>query len=129
MRGEDRGGVARALAAGLLAAGLALAPVLALAATTPVKVVKRDGKWRWSPKEIHGLPLGDSVVFKNPSSTKHNFKPYEGPWNSTKKVPLPPGAKVKRTFDDPGFYYYRCTLHSTLDGGACKGMCGFVHVS
>lgn len=127
MRGKSRKRAARALGAGLLAAGLMLAP--ALAATTPVKVVKRDGKWRWSPKAIHGLPLGDAVVFKNPTSAKHNFKPYKGPWSSTKKVALPSGAKVKRTFDEPGFYYYRCTLHSTLDGGTCKGMCGFVHAT
>jgi plastocyanin len=41
---------------------------------------------------------------------------------------LPQGASVTKWFRHRGIFLFRCTIHSTLVGGVCQGMCGKVVV-
>lgn len=112
---------------------LMTACVVAGAVSLPVPVsaaiarVKATTERTWSPSPVR-ISKGDRVVFKNPTTEPHDFKPYKGPWKSKTKVWLYEGESVKRRFTRKGTYYYRCALHAEMIDGVCDGMCGVVRV-
>ena len=115
-----------------LAVGAAAAvAVVGLAApslgdTTRVKAVKNDnGKYRWV-KDFVTINEGDKVVWRNPTNVNHTVTFYKG---ATKNTTIGPDERTSKTFKSAGPKYYRCTIHSTLNDGDCKGMCGHVHVN
>lgn len=93
--------------------------------TTRIRAVKKDGKWVWN-KDFVTINKGDKVVWKNPTDVNHTVTFYEG---ATKNTTINPGERTSKKFTTKGPKYYRCTIHSTLNGEDCNGMCGHVHVN
>jgi plastocyanin len=82
-----------------------------------------DGEWRPATRTI---TVGDKVIWRNPTSKKHDVKAYRGPWN--KYTVLEPGETTQKRFTEAARYKYRCSLHSTFVDGKCIGMCGKIVV-
>jgi plastocyanin len=114
--------VKRVLTAGLVVAIVLALTTVALAATRVVKATSKD---KWSPTHLY-ISMGDAVQWRNPTSRVHDLKSTSKNW--TFKRVLDPGERVKRTFGKHGFFKYRCLRHSSVVSGACRGMCGFIHV-
>jgi plastocyanin len=94
----------------------------AFAKTYTVKAVSGE-KW----KKVHTyIGKGDTVKWKNTDSELHDLNAYGGGWKLSEE--LSPGESVKKRFKKKGTFRYRCVIHSGIVGGACQGMCGFVHV-
>jgi plastocyanin len=93
----------------------------AVAATSRIRA---SGE-RWRPVHTF-IDKGDRVTWRNPTSRTHDVKGYGG-WSFSKV--LPPGTSVSRRFRSHGTYKFRCVRHSAIVGGACRGMCGLIHVS
>lgn len=122
-RPRRRGGrrCRRLLALGLAAGLLASTAVVAWADTHRVRATARD---RWDPKHLY-ITQGDRVVWRNPDSQDHDVTAYRG-WTFRER--LSPDERVGRRFNDVGTFRYRCRLHSAMVDGACRGMCGLIHV-
>ncbi len=87
--------------------------------------VKATASDQW--KKVHTyIGKGDRVTWKNPDSEDHDVTAYGGGWKLSEN--LSPGESVKKRFKKKGTFRYRCQIHSGIVGGACKGMCGFIHV-
>ena len=114
---------ARKILVGCIAAALLVTMGgVGLADTFTVRATASD---TW--KKVHTyIGKGDSVRWKNPDSETHDLTAYGGGW--TVKEQLAPGDTYKKRFRKKGTFRYRCVIHSGIVGGACKGMCGFVHV-
>lgn len=110
------------VAAAVAVVGLA-AP--SLGDTTRIRAVKKDGKFVWN-KDFVSVNKGDKVVWKNPTGVNHTVTFYEG---AKKNTTINPGERTSKKFTTKGPKYYRCTIHSTLNGDDCNGMCGHVHVN
>lgn len=109
--------IALAVAAGLvLSASAALADTFGVAATS--------GN-RWKPAHRY-ISKSDRVRWRNPTGRRHTIRSYGGNWSYFKG--LPSGGARTRQFTRTGTFRYRCTLHSTMNNGACSGMCGIIHV-
>lgn len=128
---RDSGPRTRRISSTLLVICLTLALSLAmsgvgLAARVRVRASTSD---RWRPAHLF-ITEGDTVIWKNPDSRRHNVVAYGGGWQFNRM--LLTGETARRVFDevrsggDP--YAYRCTLHSAIVDGGCEGMCGLVHV-
>ena len=82
--------------------------------------------YRWRPRSLT-VPDGSRVVWRivdgihNVTSTSNNWSKASGN--------IGEGGRTTFTFNTAGTYRYRCTLHSTLSGGDCNGMCGKVIVT
>ena len=104
---------------------LAMIPAVSLGETTRVKAT--DGNsWRPAHKFIG---RGDTVKWTNPSPRKHNIASMNAAtdWSFFKR--LPRNESRSKKFTRRGTFYYRCTIHSTVNKGDCDGMCGIVHVN
>jgi plastocyanin len=108
---------------------VALAAILAVPATSQggrVRIKATDQK-TWNPA-FKSVPKGTKVIWKNPTNRTHTVTAYKGSWS--KDTTIKPGEKTSKIFRHRGAFYYRCTIHSSLDGGVCDGsMCGHVHVN
>ena len=112
----------KVLVGGVTAVLLASTGGVGLAQTYTVKATSSDA---W--KKVHTyIGKGDKVVWKNPDSETHDLNAYGGGWRMSEE--LSPGESVKKRFKKKGTFRYRCVIHSGIVGGACDGMCGFVHV-
>jgi plastocyanin len=80
---------------------------------------------QWSPAHP-AVDKGDVVVWRNNGSRLHDVVSYGGNWR--KRARLAPGQTSRRRFRRAGTFKFRCTLHSTLRNGSCRGMCGMIHV-
>ena len=91
-------------------------------------VVKATANQTFSPHKLR-VHHGTKVVWKNPSSDSltHTVTAYSSNWS--KNATIHPGHSTSFTFNNTGRYKYRCTIHSTLSGGVCSGMCGIVKVT
>lgn len=118
---KGRTGVAALGIGVLLAAGPLAQPV---GAGKPRVKATRDQTW--SPDFKHISP-GKRLVWKNPTGKDHTVTAYGGNWS--KNTTLTPGSKTRKKFKREGTYRYRCTIHSTLSGDNCSGMCGLIHVA
>jgi plastocyanin len=121
-----RKGLAVALAAGALLAF----PGVSESATSTIKAMgTAPGNFHWmpTPKSIH---KGDTIVWKNTTSTTHHVVGYKGSWNKNSSIAAN-GGTTSFHFTKRGTYKYRCDIpgHSTLaSDGTCSGMCGVIHV-
>jgi plastocyanin len=107
---------------GVAAAMLVTTAGVGVAKTFRVKATSSDS---W--KKVHTyIGKGDTVRWSNPDSEAHDLTAYGGGWKMSQQ--LEPGATAKKRFKKKGTFRYRCVIHSGIVGGACKGMCGFVHV-
>lgn len=99
----------------VLLAGLAQA-----SAVTVVKGYARD----WRPRRVE-IARGDTVKWRS-IVRDHNVSSYKGRWDFHRQVPE--GDSIRYTFTRNGRYRYVCTLHGSVAGGECTGMCGVVTV-
>jgi plastocyanin len=105
----------------LMAVAVLLMPDASTAATYKIKAARKA----WKPAHRY-LAKGDRVTWTNPTSRRHNVVAYGGGW--TKNTLLRPNQSTRRRFRRTGLYRYRCTFHSSLNRGRCRGMCGMIHV-
>lgn len=112
----------KAFLAVVLAIALSATGTLAFAGTVTVKAA--DGS-RFMPK-IKSVSRGTKVVWKNTDNITHNVTSVSKNWS--KGATISPGSTTAFTFKRTGTFRYRCTLHSTLSGGVCSGMCGKIVV-
>ena len=110
------------LVGGIVAGMLVSSGGVGLAKVYTVKATASD-TWR---KEHTYIGKGDRVVWKNPDSEGHDLTAYGGGWRVSEQ--LDPGESYRKRFKKTGTYRYRCMIHSGIVGGACDGMCGFIHV-
>ena len=89
-------------------------------AVTIVKGYARD----WRPRRVE-IMRGDTVKWRS-IVQDHNVSSYKGRWHFHRQVPE--GDSIRYTFTRNGRYKYVCTLHGSVDGGDCTGMCGVVVV-
>ena len=116
-------GKIRTVAVGTVAAGallLTAGPVPA--GSVRVKATNSDS---FSPATKR-VARGTKVVWKNPSDSRHNVTAYSSNWS--KSSTIEEGQRTKQVFRKRGTYKYRCTLHSSMDGRKCDGMCGKIVV-
>jgi plastocyanin len=103
---------------------LALAIALVLAAPAQAAPVIRGAGVSWSPATLR-VDAGTVVRWKGVSGT-HHVRAYGGNWSFDRS--LPSGTRVKRRFNTAGTFRYYCTIHASVSGGQCSGMCGRVIV-
>jgi plastocyanin len=102
---------------------------IAFAVTRDVRAVRTSNGWRWrdaSGDSHTSIEPGDYIRWRNPTTVRHNVRAYGGNWSYYRV--LDPGEAVRRQFNNTGNYRYRCTLHSSLNDGQCRGQCGIIHV-
>lgn len=109
-----------------LVAVAALTTVIVLVSPSQAgNVTVRGNNEAWHPKTAK-ISEGEKVTWKAVDMT-HTVTAWKGDW--TKNVTLSAGEKTHKTFNNTGTYWFRCTIHSSLAGGNCDGMCGKVKVS
>ena len=112
-----------ALASLVLAASLALALLPASSASAAV-IVRGAGR-SWSPSIVR-MSRGGAVRWLATSGS-HFVRAYGGNW--TYSHSLPAGSTTPaRTFNRVGTYRFYCTIHGSVVGGVCSGMCGKIVV-
>lgn len=89
-------------------------------AVTVVKGYAQD----WRPRRVE-IPRGGTVKWRS-IVRDHNVSAYRGRWDFHRQVRE--GDSIRYTFDRRGRYRYVCTLHGSVAGGECTGMCGVVTV-
>ena len=102
----------------------ALALVLGLAAPAQAAPVIRGSGVSWSPATLR-VDRGTTVRWKGVSGT-HHVRAYGGNWTFDRSLPV--GARVTRRFNRSGTFRFYCTIHGSVSGGECSGMCGRVVV-
>jgi plastocyanin len=117
--------VRRLLAVGLVGSMLVLIPVASDARDSFKFKASCIGGCHWAPS-FKKVDKGTKIVWKNVSSVTHDVKSYRGHWMHKKF--LLPGAKTHKILRTRGVYFFRCTIHSTLNNGVCSGMCGKIKV-
>ena len=103
-------------------AGVILTMALASSAMA-VEVVQGDGS-RWFPATV-SIDRHEAVRWTAVFRT-HVVKSYGGGWTFRQRIQQ--GESVRRVFHDRGTFKFYCTIHGTLDGSRCTGMCGKVVV-
>jgi plastocyanin len=120
MRGAKNGPTRRTL----LVAATCLVMVLATATEAfAVERVRASGT-SFRPRRV-SVSVGERVVWRATNGS-HTVTAYRGDWNIDRSIDE--GERTGFTFSDAGRYRYRCTIHSSLSGGTCTGMCGLVVV-
>ena len=81
----------------------------------------------WSPRRVT-VDRGSRVVWRA-TSGNHNVSAYGGNWTFFQAISPSADPTAARRFRRTGTFRFRCTIHSTLIGGVCNGMCGRVRVT
>ncbi len=71
------------------------------------------GMDHFNDQEVHVTP-GTTVNWRNPSTNRHQLVVDVN--GATVQNPLAPGQTDSVTFDEPGTYTYRCTVHEGMTG-------------
>jgi hypothetical protein len=113
---------------------VALVPSSSLASHDVVRARRvGPGDYRWRDSETgssqtHLFSTPHRLKWRNPSNgVRHDVTFYRQPSgaNVSNIGNLAPGETKARRISEPGFYRYRCTIHSGFDEqGDCRGMCG-----
>jgi plastocyanin len=117
----------RAFATVSLASCLVLLLAAAPQAAVVVKAVASDASptgYAFRPKTLEVAP-GTKVTWKAVSGS-HDVTSTSKNWS--KSSPLQIGLTTIYTFTKAGTYRYRCTIHSSIVDGRCRGQCGKVVV-
>jgi plastocyanin len=80
---------------------------------------------RWHPGRVT-ISAGQTVRWKAVDTT-HTVTSYGGGWS--KDTRLSAGETTKKTFNSSGTYKFYCTIHGSVSGGVCSGMCGRIRVT
>ena len=84
----------------------------------------RGSSRRWHPATAT-IARGGVIRWKA-VDVRHTVTAYGGSWSFSRS--LAAGASTTRTFNRAGTYRYYCTIHGSVAGGTCSGMCGKVVV-
>jgi plastocyanin len=114
--------IRRAAAAALVAVVLVCVELAAPAVAGP-RVIKGLST-RWSPASVT-IERGTVVRWKGVSAI-HNVYSYGSNWSFAESLPV--GGSVRRRFTRRGTFRFYCTIHASLSGSQCTGMCGTVRV-
>lgn len=106
----------------VILAALMLVLAMAGAASGGTVTVKAGASGSTFSPKSKSVAKGTKVVWMNAGSATHTITSYGGDWSKNKTVA--PGSSTSFTFTKPGTYKYRCTIHSSVSGGVCSGMCG-----
>ena len=84
----------------------------------------RGNSMRWRPATVT-IARGATVKWKA-VDVRHTVTAYGTNWSFSRS--LAAGSSTTRTFNRRGTYKYYCTIHGSVSGGVCSGMCGKVVV-
>jgi plastocyanin len=79
----------------------------------------------WSPTRV-SITVGHRVRWTAVSGN-HTIHSYGGNWSYFRT--LDQGTSRRRTFGSTGVFKFYCTIHGSVSGGICSGMCGRVRVT
>jgi plastocyanin len=113
--------VKRSIAVGTIALMIGSFGVPAASAATLV----RGSSMRWRPATVT-ISRGGTIRWKA-VDTRHTVTSYGTNWSFSRS--LSTGSSTTHTFNRRGTYKYYCTIHGSVSGGVCSGMCGKVVVS
>lgn len=113
--------LALALGAGLVLTSLGIAS----ADTVRIRGLLGGPSFVWMPK-TRSIVQGTTVRWKAVEGN-HNVQSRGKNWSYFRN--LPQGTSVARTFNRTGTFRYYCTIHGSVSGGVCTGMCGRIVVS
>ncbi|MGZ5129280.1 MAG: cupredoxin domain-containing protein [Actinomycetota bacterium] len=106
----------------------ALVAAVVLAATASsasAATIVRGNAMRWRPATVT-IARGGAVKWKA-VDVHHTVHSYGSNWTYSKDL-HPGSATAPRTFNRRGTYRFYCTIHGSVAGGTCSGMCGKVVV-
>lgn len=108
-----------------VASTLAIVAVLASAPAAAADTATVRGKGRvWRPAKVR-IDRGDRVRWRAVSGT-HTVRAWGGNWSFSDR--LRPGESTARRFRSRGTFRFFCSIHGSVAGGVCSGMCGRVRV-
>lgn len=116
----------RSFLAAIVAASLLLTAPASQAAVV-VKAVQSDASptgYAFRPKTLEVL-RGTKVTWKAVAGF-HDVTATSKNWNKSSTLQI--GVPTSHTFRNIGTYRYRCTIHSSIVDGRCRGQCGKVIV-
>jgi plastocyanin len=79
----------------------------------------------WNPTRVT-INAGQTVRWKA-TSGNHTIHSYGSNWSFSRT--LDAGTSRTRTFNNTGTFRFYCTIHASVSGGVCSGMCGKVRVT
>ncbi len=79
----------------------------------------------WSPTRV-SVSAGSSVKW-TATSGNHRIKSWGGNWTWSRS--LDAGTSRRHDFPSSGTFKFVCTIHGSVAGGVCSGMCGKVVVT
>jgi plastocyanin len=106
---------------------LVLAAVIVggIASTASAATIVRGRSMRWRPATVK-VDRGQAVKWRA-VDTHHTVRSYGTNW--TYSAHLAAGTSTPpRTFNRRGTFRFYCTVHGSVSGGVCTGMCGKVVV-
>lgn len=106
------------------AAALVLCLCMGSPASAATRTVNGSGR-HWSPATVT-ISRGDSVKW-HATSGVHHIKAYGGNWTYSKQINQGATTPARR-FAQAGTFKFFCTIHGSVSGGVCTGMCGKVVV-
>ena len=107
----------------LVACAVTIGVLTTAVPASAVEVVKGDGT-RWRPSSV-SVSQGEAVRWRSVFRA-HVVQSYGTNWNYRRSIPQ--GQSVRRVFNTGGTFRFYCTIHGTVSGGSCSGMCGRVTV-
>jgi plastocyanin len=116
--------VAAAALISTLAIAASARPAARVVPTRDTKIVKGMAT-TWAPSTIR-ISRNDKIKWKAVAGV-HTVTSYRANWNFNDSLIV--GSPVIRKFTQAGTFKFRCTLHSSLVGSQCSGMCGKAVVS
>ena len=84
----------------------------------------RGNSMRWHPATVT-IARGGTIKWKA-VDTRHTVTSYGSNWSFSRS--LSTGSSTTHTFNRRGTYRYYCTIHGSVSGGVCSGMCGKIAV-
>ena len=99
--------------------------VAATASSASAATIVRGNSARWHPGTVR-IARGETVKWAS-VDVHHTVRAYGSNWTYSKQ--LHPGASTApRRFNKRGTFRFYCTIHGSVSGGTCSGMCGKVVV-
>jgi plastocyanin len=109
----------------LVVATLVAGSIAAIAGPASAATVVRGRDSRWHPATV-SIARGGAVRWKA-VDVHHTVHSYGSNWSYSRD--LPAGTSTSpRTFNRRGTFRFYCTIHGSVVGGTCSGMCGRVVV-
>ena len=99
--------------------------VAATASSASAATIVRGNAMRWRPATVT-IARGGAVKWKA-VDVHHTVRSYGSNWAYSKQV-HPGTSTAPRRFNKRGTYRFYCTIHGSVAGGTCSGMCGKVVV-